>query len=98
VSAGLCKRCLVQLAYAIGVPAPLSIFIDSYGCGADGKTDQDLLAVIRANFDCRAGVLVRELDMLKPNCNKTACYGHFGNAVRAVDPDFIWEVPKKLKF
>jgi len=46
----------------------------------------------------RAGMLVRELDMLKPKYKKTACYGHFGNCARAADPDFTWEVPKKLKF
>jgi S-adenosylmethionine synthetase len=43
-------------------------------------------------------MLVRELDMLKPKYSKTACYGHFGNAARAADPDFTWETPKKLKF
>jgi len=97
VSAGLCKRCLVQLSYAIGVPAPLSIFVDSYGSATGGKSDQDLLKIIEDNFDCRAGMLVIELDMLKPKYKKTACYGHFGNAARAADPDFTWETPKKLK-
>jgi S-adenosylmethionine synthetase len=62
-----------------------------------GKTDQDLLKIIEANFDCRAGMLVLELDMLKPKYKKTACYSHFGNAASQSDPDFTWEVPKKLK-
>ena len=46
----------------------------------------------------RAGMLVRELDMLKPKYKKTAAYGHFGNSARPADPDFTWEVPKKLKY
>jgi len=98
VAAGLAKRCIVQLSYAIGVPAPLSIFVDSYGSVTGGKTDQDLLKIIESNFDCRAGMLVRELDMLKPKYHKTACYGHFGNAARAHDADFTWETPKTLTF
>jgi S-adenosylmethionine synthetase len=97
VAAKLCKRCIVQLSYAIGVPAPLSIFVDSYGSACDGRTDGDLLKIIESNFDCRAGMLVRELDMLKPKYKKTAAYGHFGNAARPHDPDFTWEVPKPLK-
>jgi S-adenosylmethionine synthetase len=97
VAAKLCKRCIVQLSYAIGVPAPLSIFVDSYQSACDGRTDQDLLKIIESNFDCRAGMLVLELDMLKPKYKKTAAYGHFGNAARPADPDFTWEVPKTLK-
>jgi len=96
VAAKLCKRCLVQLSYAIGVAAPLSIFVDSHGSACDGRTDAQLLAIIEKNFDCRAGMLVRELDMLKPKYKKTACYGHFGNSARPADPDFTWEVPKAL--
>jgi S-adenosylmethionine synthetase len=98
VAAGLAKRCIVQLSYAIGVPAPLSIYVDSYGSVTGGRTDKDLLKIIETNFDCRAGMLVRELDMLKPKYKKTAAYGHFGNAARAADPDFTWETPKSLKF
>merc|ERR1712216_35950 len=97
VAAGLCKRCIVQLSYAIGVPHPLSIFVDSYGSATNGRKDSDLLKVIEDNFDCRAGMLVRELDMLKPKYKKTSCYGHFGNAARAAYTDFTWETPKKLK-
>ena len=51
VAAKLCKRCIVQLSYAIGVPAPLSIFVDSYGSACDGRTDGDLLKIIEANVD-----------------------------------------------
>jgi S-adenosylmethionine synthetase len=97
VAAGLCKRCLVQVSYAIGVPAPLSVYVDAFGSGND-KSNADLLEIVNANFDMRAGMLVRELDMLKPKYSKTACYGHFGNAARGDDPDFTWETPKELKF
>jgi S-adenosylmethionine synthetase len=98
VAAKLCKRCLVQLSYAIGVAAPLSIFVDSYGSGADGRDDKALLEIIKANFDCRAGMLVQELDLKKPKYKKTACYGHFGNSARKADPDFTWEIPKALNY
>jgi len=97
VAAKLCHRCLVQVSYAIGVPAPLSVFVDSYASGMGGQDDKSLLAIIMKNFDMRAGMLVRELDMLKPKYKKTAAYGHFGNCARADDPDFTWEVPKTLE-
>ena len=86
----------MQVSYAIGVPEPLSVFVDTYGTGA--KSDPEILEIIKGNFDMRAGMLVRELDMLKPKYKKTAAYGHFGNCARGNDPDFTWEVPKKLKY
>merc|ERR1712159_398629 len=97
VAAGLCRRCIVQLSYAIGVAEPLSVFVDTYGSAKDGRSDADLMAIIKKNFDLRAGMLVIELDLKKPKYKKTACYGHFGNAARAADPDFTWETPKALK-
>ena len=96
VAAGLCERAVVQVSYAIGVPEPLSVFVDSYGTGV--KSDPEILKIIHDNFDMRAGMLVRELDMLKPKYKKTAAYGHFGNCARPADPDFTWEVPKPLKY
>ena len=66
VKAGLAKRVLVQVAYAIGVAAPLSIHIDSYGTVVAGKSDADLLAIVNQNFDLRPGVLRRELGLTKP--------------------------------
>ena len=86
----------MQVSYAIGVAEPLSVFVDSYGTGA--KSDPELLQIIHDNFDMRAGMLVRELDMLKPKYKKTAAYGHFGNCARPADSDFTWEIPKKLKY
>jgi S-adenosylmethionine synthetase len=55
VAAGLAKRILVQLSYAIGVAAPLSIFVDSYGTGT--KTDAEMVDIIAQNFDLRPGVI-----------------------------------------
>jgi len=96
VAAKLCRRCLVQVSYAIGVPEPLSVFVNSYGSATGGRSDADLMEIINSNFDLRAGMLVIELDMKKPKYKKTACYGHFGNCARPEDPDFTWEIPKKL--
>jgi len=92
VSAGLCRRCLVQLSYAIGVKYPLSVFVDSYGTVKDGLTDTELTNIVNKNFDLRPGGIIRDLDLRRPIFRKTAAYGHFGRE----DPDFTWEKPKKL--
>ena len=55
IKSGLCRRALVQLSYAIGVPYPLSVFVDSYGTVKDEKTDADLVEVVEKNFDLRPG-------------------------------------------
>ncbi|KAF8623474.1 hypothetical protein AX15_006258 [Amanita polypyramis BW_CC] len=89
VAAGLARRVLVQLSYAIGVAEPLSIFVDTYGTGI--RSDRELVEVIRNNWDLRPGVIVRELHLQRPQYLKTASYGHFGN------PEYTWEKPKKLK-
>lgn len=92
VKSGLCKRVLVQVAYAIGVAKPLSVFLDTYGTGI--KSDKEILDIVNNNFDLRPGVIRRELDLCRPIYEKTAYYGHFGRN----DPDFTWEQPKKLKY
>lgn len=91
VSAGLCKRVLVQLSYAIGIAHPLSVFVDSYGTSM--KTNEELTAIVNKNFDLRPGCIIRDLDLRRPFLKRTAAYGHFGRE----DPDFKWEVPKKLE-
>jgi S-adenosylmethionine synthetase len=88
VHAGLCKRCLVQISYAIGISHPLSIYIDTYGTGT--KSNEELLQVIQDNFDLRPGKIVQELRLDRPIYSSTACYGHFGRS------EFSWEVPKQL--
>ncbi|KAA8566919.1 hypothetical protein MFRU_007g00810 [Monilinia fructicola] len=90
VNAKLARRALVQLSYAIGVAEPLSIFVDTYGTSS--KSSDELVAIIRANFDLRPGVIVKELDLAKPIYFKTAKNGHFTNQ------EFSWEKPKTLKF
>nr|POE77798.1 s-adenosylmethionine synthase [Quercus suber] len=90
VNAKLARRALVQLSYAIGVAEPLSLFVETYG--TSDKTSDELVAIIRANFDMRPGVIVKELDLIKPIYNLTAKNGHFTNQ------SFTWEKPKTLKF
>lgn len=90
VKAGLCRRVLVQLSYAIGVAQPLSITVLSYGTSR--KSEQELLQIVRNNFDLRPGRIVKDLNLKNPIYQKTACYGHFGR------PEFTWEQPKPLKF
>ncbi|CAG8825720.1 15885_t:CDS:2, partial [Gigaspora margarita] len=79
VHAKLARRVLVQLSYAIGVPEPLSIFVDTYGTST--KTNAELLKIVKENFDLRPGVIVQQLGLHKPDgwCyEQTAAYGHFG--------------------
>ena len=90
VKAGLARRCLVQLSYAIGVAEPLSLFVDSYG--TSDKTSTELVKIIRDNFDLRPGVIVRELGLDAPIYAQTAKNGHFTNQ------SFSWEKPKTLKY
>ena len=90
VNAKLARRALVQLSYAIGVAEPLSIFVETYG--TSDKTSDELVQIIRNNFDLRPGVIVKALDLAKPIYNQTAKNGHFTNQ------SFSWEHPKELKF
>jgi S-adenosylmethionine synthetase len=94
VKAGLCRRVLVQVSYAIGVAQPLSIYCDTYGTATSGRTDSDVTEIIKKNFDLRPGCIIRDLDLLRPFYRKTAVGGHFGRS----DPDFKWEIPKQLVF
>jgi len=88
----ICKRCLVQISYAIGVAEPLSINIETYGTSK--LPDKKILEIIKSNFDLKPGCLVRDLDLKKPIYEKTACYGHFGRE----DIKFTWEKPKMLSY
>ncbi|KAE8348490.1 S-adenosylmethionine synthetase [Aspergillus coremiiformis] len=90
VNAGLARRALVQLSYAIGVAEPLSVFVETYGTSQ--KSSDELVQIIRNNFDLRPGVIVKELDLAKPIYFQTAKNGHFTNQ------EFAWEKPKALKF
>lgn len=90
VKAGLCRRCLVQVSYAIGVAEPLSITVFSFGTSS--KTSTELTEIVKKNFDLRPGRIVKDLELKKPIFQKTSTYGHFGRK------DFTWEQPKELKF
>merc|ERR1719187_621198 len=90
VKAGLCKRVLVQISYAIGIAEPLSITVFSYGTST--KSEQELLKIVKNNFDLRPGKIVKELCLKNPIYQKTSAYGHFGR------DGFTWEMPKELKF
>ncbi|MDA7788079.1 methionine adenosyltransferase, partial [Sphingomonadaceae bacterium] len=92
VAAGLATRCTIQLAYAIGVSQPLSLYVDTHGTAADGVTDQALEDAINAN-EKLGGMTPRgireHLGLNKPIYRKSAAYGHFG---RTVEGDFFpWE-------
>ncbi|XP_008198784.1 S-adenosylmethionine synthase isoform X2 [Tribolium castaneum] len=89
VKAGLCRRCLVQVAYAIGVAEPLSITVFDYGTSK--LSQKELLAVVRRNFDLRPGKIVKELNLRQPIYQRTSTYGHFGR------DGFSWEKPKVLR-
>lgn len=90
VAAKLCRRVLVQVSYAIGVAEPLSIHVDTYGTAT--RHEKELLAIVKKNFDLRPGMIIQELNLLRPIYHKTASYGHFGRD----DADFTWETPKAL--
>ncbi|XP_001629913.2 S-adenosylmethionine synthase [Nematostella vectensis] len=89
VSEGLCKRVLVQISYAIGIAQPLSVTVFSYGTSK--KSEDELLKIVRDNFDLRPGKIVKELDLKKPVYQKSCVYGHF-------KPGFTWETPKPLQY
>ena len=85
VAAGVATEIEVQLAYAIGVPEPVSIHVDDFGTG---KIDHDkLVKIIRANFDMTPKGIMTTLDLRRPIYRKTAAYGHFGRT----EPEFTWE-------
>jgi len=85
VASGLCDRCEVQVAYAIGVAQPVSIMVHAFGTG---KISEDRLAeLVAAEFDMRPRAIIEQLDLLRPIYKKTAAYGHFGREL----PEFNWE-------
>lgn len=90
VHSGLALRALVQLSYAIGVAEPLSLFVETYG--TSDRSSDELVEIIRKNFDMRPGVIVKQLNLINPIYCRTAKNGHFS------DQSFTWEQPKTLKF
>jgi len=89
VASGLCTEVEVQLAYAIGVPEPVSIHVDDFGTG---RIHHDkLVKLIRKNFDMTPKGIVKTLNLRRPIYKKTAAYGHFGRT----EPEFTWEKTDK---
>ena len=90
VAAGIAKKCEVQLSYAIGIPEPISIFVDTYGTGE--ISEKELEKIIRENFPLKPLEMIKYLDLRKPIYLKTASYGHFGREL----PEFTWEKTDKV--
>jgi S-adenosylmethionine synthetase len=85
VAAGLAERCEVQVAYAIGVAHPVSVFVETFG--TEQVDPEKLGKLLPEFFDLRPAAIVRDLDLRRPIFRKTAAYGHFGRT----EPEFTWE-------
>lgn len=85
VAAGLCDRVEIQIAYVIGVPEPVSVYINSFGTGK--IEDRKLEEIVKKVFDLTPKGIIEKLQLRRPIFKKTAAYGHFGRP----DPDFTWE-------
>jgi S-adenosylmethionine synthetase len=85
VAAGLADRCLVQLAYAIGVADPVSVLVETYGTGQ--VPDEKISELVRAHFKLTPRGIIETLDLRRPIYRKTAAFGHFGRQ----EPEFTWE-------
>jgi S-adenosylmethionine synthetase len=94
VASGLARRCLVQLAYAIGVAEPLSIHVETYGTGT--IDDDTILKIVKANFKLTPYAIIKELNLRRPIYFETARFGHFGRTDETGKGSFTWETPKKL--
>ena len=91
VAAGLADKCEIELAYAIGVARPLSIFVDTFGTGK--VSEEELVQLIKKIFDLRPGAIIRDLDLRRPIYKQTAAYGHFGRT----DVNLPWEQLNKVE-
>lgn len=89
VAGGFAERCEVQIAYAIGVVQPVSIYVNSFGTGS--VSDEELSRVVEKNFDFSPAGIIKELDLRRPIFARTAAYGHFGRE------EFSWEQTRKLR-
>ncbi len=86
VAAGAARKCEIQVAYAIGVPQPVSILVDTFGTGKVGNGR--IVEAVRKLFDFRPATIITQLDLKRPIFRKTAAYGHFGRE----EEGFTWEV------
>ena len=91
VAAGIADKCEIQLAYAIGVAKPVSIFVDTFGTGK--IADEKIAELVEKNFDLRPAAIIRDLDLRRPIYRQLAAYGHFGRT----DIDLPWEHTDKAQ-
>jgi S-adenosylmethionine synthetase len=89
VAAGLARKCEIQVAYAIGVARPVSVFVETFGTGT--IPDVRIAQLVEKHFDLRPKGIIQALDLLRPIYFKTAAYGHFGRD----EPEFSWEATDK---
>ena len=85
VASKVARRCQIQLAYAIGVAAPVSVMVHTFGTGVVG--DEKISRFVKKNFDMRPAAIIEQLDLLRPIYLETAAYGHFGRTGK----NFTWE-------
>jgi S-adenosylmethionine synthetase len=85
VAAGLAEECMIQVAYAIGVAEPVSIYVNTYGTGK--LPDFEISAILKKEVDMTPRGIIKRLNLLRPIYKKTSSYGHFGRN----DKDFTWE-------
>ena len=91
VAAKVAHRCEVQLAYAIGVADPVSVFVETFGTH---NVDPDIMEdLVRSHFNLKPAGIVKTLDLLKPRYTPSAAYGHFGRKEKS----FTWEITDKAK-
>lgn len=90
VAAGLADKCEVEIAYAIGVDEPVSVFVDSFGTGV--IPDSEIAAAANTVFDLRPAAIIKELDLLRPIYRQVAALGHVGRT----DIDLPWEHTDKV--
>ena len=90
VAAGLAERLELQIAYAIGVARPLSLFVETFGTGK--VSDEEIIRLINEHFDLRPAGIIQALDLLRPIYQPTAAFGHFGRT----DIDLPWEALDKV--
>ena len=89
VAAGLAERCEVQVAYAIGVAEPVSLYVNTFG--TNKIPEEDIEGLVRKHFDMRPRGIISQLDLKRPIYRKTSTYGHFGRN----EPEFTWEKTDK---
>jgi S-adenosylmethionine synthetase len=89
VAAGLARRCLVQVAYAIGVARPVGMYVDTFGTGT--VSDEALAKALDKVFDPRPAAIIEQLDLQRPIYQVTSAYGHFGR------PGFSWEAVDRVE-